>query len=345
VFFAEKFRSLGIINHAEFRELFEKGTEKSGEGEKKPFAGKTDLALAEGFRKADSHPPTFVSFDRKDEKGRVFDEILKIGADGKSGTKEIVSPQSGYSLEVPLTEAREEALAEKEFAVGTIQEKTQRVEGRAKWVEKTFGAIPKDGEFPKEALHALKELATAAKLPPVDEKNPRATLEKVKETLKTEYEASKNELASAQTALAKTAAELAEAKARQGKDSLKSEENAREIIAFLDETGITAFGRTNTEILLKKFQSEAAAAGAKISLQNGNPDVTEGFSETAKTALRRAFVRQVEETLGKSVFSDTEPKKLLAGVSLTREFATAGRYDRASGKVDWEKVGKKSEEA
>lgn len=340
MFFAEKFRSLGIINHAEFRELFEKGTEKSGEGEKKPFAGKTDLALAEGFRKADSHPPTFVSFDRKDEKGRVFDEILKIGADGKSGTKEIVSPQSGYSLEVPLIETHEEALAEKESAVGTVQEKIQRIEGRAKWVdekvEKKIDTI-KDGEFPKDAVDVLKELASAMNLPPVDEKNPRATLAKVKETLKAEYEASKNELASARAALAKTAAELAEAKARQGKDRLKSEENAREIIAFLDETGITAFGRTNTELLLKKFQSEAAAAGAKITLQDGNPDVTEGFSETAKTALRRAFVRQVEETLGKSVFSDTEPKKLLAGVSLTREFADVRRYDRASGKVDWEK--------
>lgn len=122
--------------------------------------------------------------------------------------------------------------------------------------------------------------------------------------------------------------------ARRGEIGNDPEKNAREIIAFLDSIGITAFGEANAKKLLEKFKSDVSASGSKFPLEHGRPDPAYPLEKGAKNVLASAMVKFVKESLGRDVFDETAtPPAILANVNIASEFAAnhPPLFDRASG--------------
>ncbi|MDQ1344436.1 MAG: hypothetical protein QG650_1158, partial [Patescibacteria group bacterium] len=113
-FFATQFRDLGVIDHAEFRKIFEEAAPKPETDKRSPTAGPTVLA---GNYSATGDGRTFFALDRAGSDGRKFDEFVRVSPDGKTVSKEIVG-RYGYSLTVePVpNETGETAAKESELA-------------------------------------------------------------------------------------------------------------------------------------------------------------------------------------------------------------------------------------
>lgn len=285
-FFAEKFRDLGVIDHAEFRKIFEEPATKSLENpNKSPVDGRTALA---GNFNSTGDGRTFFALDRTGSDGRKFDEFVRVSPDGKTASKEIVG-KYGYSLtlDVPLETGK---VAAKEGELASAESEKGRVENQAKYVEETFGPggskIPssEDPKF-KEYKEAVDKIAKDKGIQ-IDEQDPKKTLAAVKDSIKTSY-------AQALEKTSKTQSELKELQKESDdssvKDGEKNEKNVRDALDFLDRTGIAALGPKATEELLKKF----GAAGC----ENGKPANLEKFLKD-KNALAAEFRTFVTNALG-----------------------------------------------
>ncbi len=286
-FFAEKFRDLGVIDHAEFRKIFEEPATKSLENPKKsPVDGRTALA---GNFNSTGDGRTFFALDRTGSDGRKFDEFVRVSPDGKTASKEIVG-KYGYSLTVEPVPLETGKTAAKESELTTAQEEKGRVESQAKYVEETFGPdgskipSPEDPKF-KDYKEAVDKIAKDKGVR-IDEQDPKKTLVAVKDSIKTSYAQALEKTSKTQKELEELQKETAGSSVKDGE---KNEKDARDAIDFLDRTGITALGPKATEELLRKF----GAAGC----ENGKPTNLEKFLK-GKNALAAEFRTFVTNALG-----------------------------------------------
>lgn len=286
-FFAEKFRDLGVIDHAEFRKIFEEPATKSLENpNKSPVDGRTALA---GNFNSTGDGRTFFALDRAGSDGRKFDEFVRVSPDGKTASKEIVG-KYGYSLTVEPVPLETGKTAAKESELATAQEEKGRVENQAKYVEETFGPggskipTPEDPKF-KDYKEAVDKIAKDKGVR-IDEQDPKKTLAAVKDSIKTSYAQALEKTSKTQSELKELQKETADSSVKDGE---KNEKDARDAIDFLDRTGITALGPKATEELLRKF----GAAGC----ENGKPTNLEKFLK-GKNALAAEFRTFVTNALG-----------------------------------------------
>ncbi len=335
-FFATQFRDLGIIDHAEFRDLFKNAPEKSGPGtEKSPVNGRT--ALAENFSSA-GDGRTYFALGRRDGENRQFDEFVRVSPDGKSASKEIVG-KYGYSITLeplPLQTAKSAERESKAGELAAAESGKAKIENQAKFVEETFGTNgskipPPENPRYQEFKNAIDKIAKETGTPP-DPNDPKKTLEAIKSSLKSSYaqaiektSKTKREL----SLLEKSSENTADTEAAQ------REERARNAIELLDKTGISALGPKATESLLKKF----GAPGC----ENGKPVDLEKFV-TGVRSLAGEFRTFVTETLGKpenSLFDlSSDPATLKTVESpLAFEFKTLGLL-KEDGSLDTQAVSK-----
>lgn len=345
-FFAEKFRDLGVIDHAEFRKIFEESGPKSFDKPNKPQDdGRT--ALANNYVST-GDGRTYFALDRRDADGRKFDEFVRLSPDGKTASKEIVG-KYGYSITLeplPLETGKAAEMEAKTGELTNAQNEKGRIENRAKYVEETFGQNgskipspddPKYGEF-KEAIE---KLAKDRGIPP-DPSDPKATLETVKQSLKSTYAQAleknlkiQNELQTLQNETSTTADANEE----------RNERNARDAVDFLDKTGIAALGPKATEQILARL----GAPGC----ENGKPADLEKLLKN-KIAIAeefRAFVTETLDAPSDSLFEGTTPPLSLRTVdakngnpvNLVSDFSAKGLLK--DGNLDLSKISLKQKEA
>lgn len=338
-FFATQFRDLGIIDHAEFRDLFKNAPEKSGpDTNKSPVNGRT--ALAENFSSA-GDGRTYFALDRTGSDGRQFDEFVRVSPDGKSASKEIVG-KYGYSITLeplPLQTAKAAERESKAGELATAESGKSKIENQAKFVEETFGTNgskipspedPRYQEFKKTIDKIAKETGT-----PPDPNDPKKTLEAVKSSLKSSY-------AQAIEKTSKTKRELSLLEESQEShidtEAALREEQARNAIELLDKTGISALGPKATESLLKKF----GAPGC----ENGKPANLEKFLKGVRSLAGefRTFVTQALEKTESSLFDLSADPATLKTVesSLASEFKKLG-FLRDDGSLNVPSIGRTQE--
>lgn len=162
-------------------------------------------------------------------------------------------------------------------------------------MEETFGPngskipSPEDPKF-KEYKEAVDKIAKDKGVQ-IDEQDPKKTLAAVKDSIKTSYAQALEKTSKTQSELKELQKETSDSSIRDGE---RNEEQAREAMAFLDRTGITAFGPKATEELLKKF----GAAGC----ENGKPANLEKFLNDKKT-LAAEFRTFAANALGQETSS------------------------------------------
>ncbi len=338
-FFATQFRDLGIIDHAEFRDLFKNAPEKSGPGtEKSPVNGRT--ALAENFSSA-GDGRTYFALGRRDGENRQFDEFVRVSPDGKSASKEIVG-KYGYSITLeplPLQTAKSAERESKAGELAAAESGKAKIENQAKFVEETFGTNgskipppedPRYEEFKKTIDKIAKETGT-----PPDPNDPKKTLEAIKSSLKSSYAQ-----AIEKTSKTKYELSLLEKSSENTADTEAAlrEEQARNAIDLLDKTGISALGPKATESLLKKF----GAPGC----ENGRPANLEKFLGGIRPLAGefRTFVTQALEKTESSLFDLSADPATLKTVesSLASEFKKLG-FLRDDGSLDVPSIGRTQE--
>ncbi len=333
-FFAAQFHSLGLIDGKELDAILRDAVPKP------PLRGQADDArfrATEGFRKADAD--TFVAFDRKDAQGRAFDEIVRRHPDG-SLSKTIVSPSSGYSLEIPvgndvLPDVRQETeLNEK---LDDVNRRSARV---AEW------------RYDLKDLEALREREKSGTALSEDESKRLDELSKFEKALKgrgidgdaglellekTQLEPARKDLEARLSELKARAAEGANRAplARADREAL-----GRDTIAFFDSIGLTDFRRSDVERLLERFTA------SKDACENGVPSDFETLLARKNDAARE-FRQFVAERLGGAEgdyfdFSNVPPtlKRLKSDgtpLNLRSEFLVRGLC-RDDGTIDWKKA-------
>lgn len=225
--------------------------------------------LPEGFHESQNTKGVYTRYALIGEK---FDEVVTI-QDGK-GSKDIVSPRSGYSIHLG------DAVDIEEYNFLNQEANLRTKLGK---ITQTYTDIlAKNDDFiakeEKREVQTLKDMET---------------LEKAKEFKKEKTEEFEREKQELEAKLAKLAQEKIE-KRLTGGDGESREEQARDTIQFVDDMGLYMLGIENVD---KFFDI------LNIGSSNGKIDISNGLDNAEKAKIKQVFI----ELLGQDIF---EPNPL-----------------------------------
>jgi hypothetical protein len=256
--FVEQFHSIGAVSEVDYavlkREMEElsKGLSiKSAEN-----GGKSvDYKLPDGFHESQNERGVYTKYASGSES---FDQVVTIH-DGK-GSKDIISPKSGYS--VHLDNAVN--LAEYNFI-------NQEANLRAK--------LGKITETSVEILARNDEFITKEEKREGKSEKDVETLEKAKQFKQEKTEELAKQKQEIEIALAKLAQEKSEKMPVSG-DIETREKQANDTIQFVDNMGLYALGTENVNVFLDTIRE--TAIGLKL-------DPTQGFNKDEKNLIKKEF--------------------------------------------------------
>ncbi|HBB26983.1 TPA: hypothetical protein DCZ36_00615 [Candidatus Gracilibacteria bacterium] len=284
--FVTDFHAIGAVSDQEFlyfkKELDDvlKESPKSGDA-----PSNTSETLEKGLRKQEYERfgDVYIRFGSLGEK---TNEIVRI--DERSGmvSKRIVSDRSGYAREVVFPKTLE---LERDMKVGQINEQLSDIGNK----------LAKITEYKKDR-EKLEQKAEAER---TEEEKKRMkqleTIEKKEQEIlnhKARLEREKNTLPMPDTSIQKTQKER--------------EEQARNVVQFVDDIGLNTIGIENVDVFFEALNSR---------MNNGNTfDINKGLTYSEKTRIKQFFIQFLGEG-SENLFEKDETKFILGKEDELRE--------------------------